>query len=158
MKYTLLTKEQLEELHQEFSKFLATQSIDKKAWDEMKISDTDGVTNQLEIFSDLIWEGVLLHTKHLEHFSKNHIFLFECEEKIIHSIVIKSLDNTVDFLTKNGLQWLSEHMFSDDVELHIGTKAYEQERNQVLFDYIQQGAILSDGKLYHQIHEIITKK
>lgn len=158
MNYTLLTKEQLEELHQEFSKFLATQSIDKKAWDEMKVSDPDGVTKQLEIFSDLIWEGVLMHTKYLEHFSKNHIFLFACEEKIIHSIVIKSLDSTVDFLTKNGLQWLSEHMFSDDVELHIGTKSYEQERNQVLFDYIQQGAILSDGKLYHQIHEIITKK
>ena len=36
MKYARLTKEQLEELHPEFITFLATQSIDKKEWDEIK--------------------------------------------------------------------------------------------------------------------------
>jgi hypothetical protein len=33
MKYKRLTKEQFEALHQEFSNFLATQSIDKAEWD-----------------------------------------------------------------------------------------------------------------------------
>jgi len=38
MKYKRLTKEQFEELHQEFATFLATQSIDKKEWDEIKVN------------------------------------------------------------------------------------------------------------------------
>ena len=36
MKYSRLTKEQFEELHQEFSTFLATQTIDKAEWDTIK--------------------------------------------------------------------------------------------------------------------------
>ena len=31
-------------------------------------------------------------------------------------------------MQKEGLQWLSENMFTDLVEIHIGKKEYEQER------------------------------
>ena len=40
MKYTQLTKEQLEELHEEFALFLAAQSIDVKEWDSIKKKQT----------------------------------------------------------------------------------------------------------------------
>ena len=36
MKYRQLTKEQFENLHQEFARFLASQSIDVKEWSEIK--------------------------------------------------------------------------------------------------------------------------
>ena len=36
MKYIQLTKEQLLELHQEFSTFLASQQIDAKEWNTIK--------------------------------------------------------------------------------------------------------------------------
>ena len=36
MKYSRLTKEQFEELHQEFINFLATQSITAEEWKEIK--------------------------------------------------------------------------------------------------------------------------
>ena len=36
MKYKRLTKEQFEALHQEFTNFLASQSIDKNEWDRNK--------------------------------------------------------------------------------------------------------------------------
>jgi len=36
MKYTRLTKEQFEELNQEFINFLATQSVTAKEWKEIK--------------------------------------------------------------------------------------------------------------------------
>jgi hypothetical protein len=48
-------------------------------------------------------------------------------------------------------------MFTDLVEIHIGKKEYEQERNIALFDLISQGAILSDGQLYLQINGIIQR-
>ncbi|MFM2214518.1 MAG: hypothetical protein RL427_1781 [Bacteroidota bacterium] len=155
MKYKRLTKEQFEELHQEFSNFLASQSIDKSEWDEIKVNKPEVAEQELDVFSDLIWEGVLTKAHYLEHFSKNHIFLFHCQEKLIQSIVLKALDPNVDFLQKEGLQWLSDNLFTDTVEIHLGKKDYELERNIAMFDLIKQGAILSDGQLYLQINGII---
>lgn len=155
MKYKRLTKEQFEALHKEFSNFLATQSIDKTEWDSIKANRPEVAEQELDVFSDLIWEGVLTNAHYLEHFSKNHIFLFHCQEKLIQSIVLKALKPEVDFMQKEGLQWLSDNMFTDTVEIHIGKKEYQTERNKAIFDLITEGAILSDGQLYLQINGII---
>ncbi|MCA6422916.1 MAG: hypothetical protein IM568_08880 [Flavobacterium sp.] len=155
MKYKRLTKEQFEALHKEFSNFLATQSIDKTEWDSIKANRPEVAEQELDVFSDLIWEGVLTNAHYLEHFSKNHIFLFHCQEKLIQSIVLKALKPQVDFMQKEGLQWLSDNMFTETVEIHIGKKEYQTERNKAIFDLITEGAILSDGQLYLQINGII---
>jgi hypothetical protein len=155
MKYKRLTKEQFEALHQEFSTFLATQSIDKKEWDTLKAEKPEVAEQELDVFSDLIWEGVLTKANYLEHFSKSHIFLFHCQETHIQSIVLKALEPQVDLMQKEGLQWLSENMFTDTVEIHLGKKEYQDERNTAIFDLIKEGAILSDGQLYLQINGII---
>ena len=155
MKYKRLTKEQFEALHQEFITFLATQSIDKAEWDKIKAEKPEVAEQELDVFSDLIWEGVLTNANYLEHFSKSHIFLFHCQEKFMQSIVLKSLDAQVDFMNKDGLAWLSDNIFTDVVEMHLGKKEYEDERNKAIFDLISQGAILSDGQLYLQINGII---
>lgn len=155
MKYKRLTKEQFEALHQEFATFLASQSIDKKEWDEIKTNKPEVAEQELDVFSDLIWEEVLTNAQFLEHFSKNHIFLFHCQKEFIESMVIKSLVTDVDFLTKEGLQWLTENLFTPTVEIHVGRKDYEKERNEAIFDLIAQGTILSDGQLYSQVNTII---
>ena len=155
MKYKRLTKEQFEELHVEFSNFLASQKIDKKEWDSIKAEKPEVADQELDVFSDLIWEGVLKNTNYLEHFSKTHIFLFHCQEKLIQSIVLKSLNSEIDLMTKEGLHWLSDNMFKDEVEIHLGKKEYETDRNNSIFNLITQGAILSDGQLYLQINGII---
>lgn len=155
MKYTRLTKEQFEELHQEFTTFLATQSIDKAEWDSIKKEKPEVAEQELDVFSDLIWEGVLTKAQFLEHFSKNHIFLFQCFDTEVKSIVLKSLVPEVDFLTKEGLQWLSDNLFTETIEMKVGKKVFTEERNYSLFQLIQQGAFLSDGQLFKQINSII---
>ena len=101
MKYKRLTKEQFEALQKEFANFLATQSIDKGEWDKIKAEKPEVAEQELDVFSDLIWEGVLTNANYLEHFSKNHIFLFHCQEKFIQSIVMKALGTEVDFMQKD---------------------------------------------------------
>ena len=155
MKYTRLTKEQFEELHQEFTTFLATQSIDKAEWDTIKKEKPEVAEQELDVFSDLIWEGVLTKAQFLEHFSKNHIFLFQCFDTEVKSIVLKSLVPEVDFLTKERLQWLSDNMFTETIEMKVGKKVFTEERNYSLFQLIQQGAFLNDGQLFNQINTII---
>ncbi len=155
MKYSRLTKEQFEELHPEFVNFLASQSIDKAEWDTIKENQPEVAEQELDVFSDLIWEGVLTKAEYLEHFSKNHIFLFQCFDTYVNSIVLKSLVPDVNFLTKEGLQWLSDNMFTETIEMKIGKKVFTEERNASIFGLIQQGAFLSDGQLYQQINSII---
>ncbi|MWB95047.1 hypothetical protein GON26_11775 [Flavobacterium sp. GA093] len=155
MKYARLTKEQFEELQAEFTNFLATQTIDKAEWDSIKANKPEVAEQELDVFSDLIWEGVLSRAEYLEHFSKNHIFLFQCFEKDVKSIVLKSLVPETDFLTKDGLQWLSDNMFTENIEMKVGKKVFTEDRNLSIFELIQQGAFLSDGKLFQQINSII---
>ena len=155
MKYSRLTKEQFEELNPEFITFLSTQAIDKAEWDTIKAEKPEVAEQELDVFSDLVWEGVLTRANFLEHFSKNHIFLFQCFETHIQSIVLKLLVVETDFLTKEGLQWLSDNMFTDSIEMKTGKKEFTEERNLSIFCLIQQGAFLSDGHLFKQINSII---
>lgn len=156
MKYTRLTKEQMESLHEEFAKFLATQSIDKKQWETLKSSNSVLVEEELDLFSDMIWEQVLDQTNYLEHFSPNFIFLFHSKQDKMQSIVIKSLIPEIDFMTSKGLEWMVQNLQSEQLEILRGQKAYDKERNEVLFEIIQQGAILSNGELYKQIEQILV--
>lgn len=155
MNYTRLTKEQFDELHPEFINFLATQTIDKTEWDKIKIEKPEVAEQELDVFSDLIWEGVLSRAEYLENFSKNHIFLFQCFENHIESIVLKSLVAETNFLSKEGLQWLSANMFTENIEMKIGKKEFTQERNISIFRLIEQGSFLSDGQLFKQINSIV---
>lgn len=148
MKYTRLTKEQFEELHTEFTKFLASQQIDKKEWERIKKENPKIVEEELDVFSDLIWEGALNKAKYLEHYSKNHIFLFAVDADRIDVITVKSLNERIDFLTVDGLRWLGENVFTDEIELKYGGRPFVNDRNQEVFEIIRQGAILSEGELY----------
>ena len=58
MKYARLTREQLEEMQQEFINFLATQSITAEEWKDIKTNQPDVAEKEIDVFSDLIWEGV----------------------------------------------------------------------------------------------------
>lgn len=155
MKYTRLSKEQFEELHTEFTNFLASQQIDKVEWEKIKQEQPKVMEEELDIFSDLIWEGALNKAKYLEHYSPNHIFLFSFDDEQIHTIVVKSLQTTIDFMTIDGLRWLSDSLFTDEVEVKYGGRPFVNDRNTEVFEIIRQGAILSDGHLYEQFKEML---
>jgi hypothetical protein len=79
-------------------------------------------------------------------------------ENEVQSIVLKTLEPEVDFMTSKGLEWMVKNLFTDAIDIHIGKKKYETEKNSAIFDIIQQGAILSDGQLYQQIDKIVNAK
>ena len=112
MKYTRLTKEQFEELHQEFINFLATQSITGDEWTTIKANKPEVAEQELDVFSDLIWEGVLDKAQYLENTSPQQLFLFKLAESEMHLIVIKLTNTTIDITTPIGFEWLKEHMNS----------------------------------------------
>ena len=155
MKYTRLTKEQLEELHPEFITFLATQTIDKKEWDELKTNKPEIALQEIDIFSDLIWDKALTNVRFVDHFSKNHIFLFKCHNTLLESLIVQTSNEAVDFFTTEGLEWLGSNLFTDVVSIQTGKKEVAENRNEEVFKIIQNGGIISKGELYIKLTALI---
>ena len=155
-KYSRLTKEQFEELHEEFIHFLATQTITSKEWEQLKKDQPDVAEQELDVFSDLIWEGVLNKTEYLENISPDHLNLFKTGENSMHLIVVKILEPSVDVTKESGLKWLQENMTSDSVEIYTASKEYSKDRNLDKFNLIRKGAIISKGELFQSISKLIN--
>ncbi|MEX1383963.1 DUF6495 family protein [Lutibacter sp.] len=155
MKYRQLTKEQFLELHKEFSKFLATQQIDVKEWETIKKEKPAMAEEELNIFSDVVWEDVLTKTKFLEHISKNDINLFKCSSKEIIRIYIKLKDPSKSFLDKNDFNWFLKNPVNENIDYFKASKKYSQERNIELFNLIEMGSVISKGDLFNAISQLI---
>jgi len=155
MKYTRLTKEQLEELHQEFINFLATQSITAEEWDTIKKSKPRVAEEELDVFSDLVWEGVLAKISYLENISAQQMHLFHLTEKEMKLISVKILNPDIDLKTSTGFNWFKKNWQSDFVEYLSASKAYTEDKNLDKFRLIHQGAVITKGELYQWFDSII---
>jgi len=155
MKYRQLTTEQFSELHEEFSKFLATQQIDAKEWNTIKKDNPKMAEEELNIFSDVVWEDVLTKSEYLEHISANDINLFKCSSKEIIRIYIKLNDTSKSFLNAADFDWFLKHPLNDTIEYFKAVKKYSKERNQEIFQLIEMGSQLSKGKLFRTLIQLI---
>ncbi|MDB4752710.1 DUF6495 family protein [Winogradskyella sp.] len=155
MKYTRLTKEQFEELHQEFINFLATQSITADEWEDLKKNKPESAEQELDVFSDLVWFGVLSKVEYLEHISPQHIHLFKCKEKNMHLIALKLKHDQVDLTTTEGFQWLRDNLLSNDIEFFNANKDYSDDKHLDIFKLIQSGANITKGELFQYFEKLI---
>ncbi|WP_299600716.1 DUF6495 family protein [uncultured Aquimarina sp.] len=158
MKYKRLTKEQLEELHQEFINFLATQSITAEEWSDIKANKPEVAEEEIDVFSDLVWEGVLNSAQFLEHFSKDQIHLFHLGEMEMHLIAIKVNVEDIDITTKEGYDWLRNNLLDDKVAFYNANKAYGENPNMDKFKLILQGANITKGELFQYFDKLIGDK
>ncbi|WP_041250254.1 DUF6495 family protein [Christiangramia forsetii] len=155
MKYARLTKEQLEEMHQEFINFLATQSITGDEWQKIKKDKPETAEEELDIFSDLVWEGVLNKVEYLEHFSPNQMFLFHITTATIELIAVKIENEAIDITTREGYQWLQTNLMDDAVNIYTSTRAISDDRNKDIFALIKQGANITQGALYGYFKDVV---
>lgn len=158
MKYTRLSKEQFEEMHEEFINFLATQSITADEWTTLKKEKPEVAEAELDVFSDLIWEGVLNKVEYLEHYSKQQIFLFKIDQVVMSLIGIKVKNDVIDITTTEGYQWLQTNLMTDAVDIYTSQKAIKEDRNKDIFALIQQGANITKGDLYGYFNTLINTK
>lgn len=155
MKYRRLTKEQLEELHQEFINFLATQSITGEEWRDLKENKPKVAEDEVDVFSDLVWEGVLQNVTYLENISAQQMHLFHLTESEMKLIAIRVNSASVDLTTKEGFAWFKKNYLSDLVEIMSATKGYSNDKNLDKFQLIEKGAVITKGELYKWFEEII---
>jgi len=157
LKYRRLTKQQLEELQPEFVNFLATQSITGEEWKNLKDKKPAVAEDEVDVFSDLIWEGVLTKVNFLENISAQHMHLFHCSEKEMKLISVKVMNPDIDLTTSMGFSWFKKNWQSDFVEYLTASKAYVEE-NLDKFKLIEQGAVITKGNLYKWFESMIEVK
>jgi len=158
MKYTRLSKEQLEELHPEFINFLATQSIDAKEWATLKKDKPEVAEAEIDVFSDMIWEGVLNKVEFLEHFSKDQIHLFYLTAEKMHLIAVKVKKLEINLLTKEGYTWLQKNLIDDSVSFFNAKKEYNADKNLDKFNLIKEGAQITKGDLYNYFAKLLDSQ
>ncbi len=154
MKYRPLTKEQFNSLHKEFATFLATQSIDVHEWNLIKKEKPNVAQEEMNVFSDMVWDDVLTKTKYVEHYSKTSANLFKCREHQIHRIAIK-INWDINLLEQEGFEWLMKNPMDNAVDIFRGSKAYSSQRNKEIFDLIEKGSIISKGEIYEYFNQLI---
>lgn len=156
MKYRQLTKEQLEALHEEFATFLASQEIDVKEWTTIKDSNPDLVEEELNLFSDMVWEDVLSKAEFITHTSNQVLNLFKCGGHKIIRIVVK-LTGDRNFTNPQDFEWVMNSITHPNVELLFGSKNYSKDRNLEIFQIIESGAEITDGTVFDHVFKFVKQ-
>ena len=155
MKYARLTKEQLEELRPEFINFLATQSITADEWATIKEKQPLVAEEEIDVFSDLVWEGVLSKAEYLEHISPRTMNLFSLGENEMELISIIVGDELIDITTSDGYKWLQKNLLDDEVKIFTAKKSYSDNPNEDKFKLIESGAVITKGKLFNYFDDLM---
>ena len=151
MKFHRLSEAQFHEMHEEFSVFLSSNSIDKKKWVRIKSEAPEKVTFLLDKFSDLVWEKILNQCNYLEFSTPSQLFLFHTKKNSVDVLVVKSLDIVQDLSTPIGFQWMLKNISSDYISLFKASKIYTPNRTDFIYSYLKKGAVLSDGQYFKHL-------
>ena len=150
VKYRRLTPEELSELEKEFIDFLVVNGITADVWEKMKIEENEKANRMIELFSDVVFEGVTRKASFLDHVSANTLYAFHYLENEVQLVGIEDASKTLDFTQKETLGLLQTSA-PDGVKVFFKAKPYQKQREQEVFDLIKAGAQVSDGELFKQL-------
>ena len=150
-KYRRLTVEELDEMQQEFIHYLVANGIEAKDWEQLKEKDESQAQLWIDAFSDMVIQKVLEGVKYIEHRTSNESKLFECLTDEIRLIGLRSEE--VDLLDSEQLAAAS--LNPGKVELFKGVKKYSKKREDELFELLQAGGEISDGKMYLLLKQMV---
>ena len=150
-KYRHLTSIELEGLEKEFIDFLVLNGIVSDDWEKLKSKDPGKASTMIDLFSDVVFEGVLRKTMFLEWRSTTEIRTFQClENEIVLIGLIADENSDADFLDESFLKNASSNPPSD-IKVYTTKKGYKKTREEEIYQLIEAGAEVSDGKLFESL-------
>ena len=157
MKYARLSKEQFESLNEEVDIFLASQSIEKIQWDQIKSKNPTLTDELLNLFSDMVWDQSLDKIIYLENRSDHHLFLFKCEDSRIDLILIKLKEDCPSLMQKDYKQWLVGHLSDPRVTIFESSRSFPEDFKDEKFKLMNKGATISEGETFEDLKSFISK-
>ena len=151
-KFRRLTIDELEELKDEFIKFLTVSGIYADDWQKILKEQPDSADTFIDNFSDLVFEKSLKKIKYLENRSDKDLKLFKCSDDKIQLIGLEVKDGS-EFSFNNAFQSLDD--YQADLLKYKAEKVYKPERAVELFKMMETGCTEFDGKLFDSLQ--VTK-
>ena len=146
--YRLLNLEELTELEKEFVEFLVLNGITAEDWVKMKEQDTAAADQIIELFSDVVFEGIMRKVSYLEYRAENFVHAFQCLSDKLVLVAMESEDDfAVNFLDPNFIEAATINP-PEKLLVRTTSKPYSKTRERELFDMIQAGCNISDGGLF----------
>ena len=143
-KYRELTSEELSELEKEFVEYLIINGITADEWVKLKAEEKEKAEDIITLFSDVVFEGVMQKITYLEKRLNDELMTFQCLKDRLVLVAITS--ESMDFSKPDSLQNLSEP--PPDAKVYTSEKKYVKQREIELFEMIQAGCNITDGKLF----------
>lgn len=148
MKYRKLTLDELQSLEKEFIDYLVVNTITADDWVKIKKETPQKAEQIIELFSDIVFDRVLQKTRFMEYRSKKELFTYQClEDKIVLVGLSASPGSNVDFSDPEYIEKAVEQPDSG-VKIFTTEKLYTKERELEIFDMLQKGCEISDGRLF----------
>lgn len=154
MKYKRLESTELKELEREFVRFLASAQITGTDWEKMKVEAVEKAEELINVFSDLVYEKVMSKIDYLEYRDNKSLNLFHFTNEKIVLVGLRVKENSsLDLMKENVFEaWNQSNMNS--VNLIKTEKVYMKERGLEVFELLQTGCFITDGKLFNLLKEL----
>jgi hypothetical protein len=153
MKYRRLTLEELEPLENEFIDFLVVNGIIADDWKHLLAHDLEKSNQIIDAFSEVVFEGIMGKTQFLEFRSIGELITFSCTDDLIYMAGIRIDDQRglkIDFNDTTAVKKLLAQPIGG-VKVFMDQKKYKGNREKEIFDMIDKGCLISDGKLFKTI-------
>ncbi|NQY10419.1 MAG: hypothetical protein HRT71_13010 [Flavobacteriales bacterium] len=157
-KYRLLSTKELNEMESEFVEYLILNGIAADDWEKMKKDENEKAEKIVDLFSDVVLEGVMQKIEYLELREKTEIKTFQClKDKLVLVGMSAPKNSDADFTDPN---FIKNSMTSPiaGLEVYTSDKKYTKDREQDIFEMINSGCSVSDGKLYKALCMAIPAK
>ena len=153
-KYRLLSLDELSNLEKEFIEYLVLNGITNDDWEQLKLNESEKTKEIIELFSDVVFEGIMRKAKYLVKIDKTSIYAFKCNESVIELATIETKSSELDFTTEKGQEQLRSNP-PEDLKGFKASKSYENTRETELFKMIQNGCSITDNQWYDALVKVI---
>lgn len=155
-KFRRLRRDELEEVTDQFVKFLAVNGIDAGSWQRIKEDDPARADALILQFSQIVYSGVIERVKYLVHRKPNDLRTYRTDaDKIYMRGLYLDGETSVD-LTKSDLA--PAEMFARLKADGASPKIYSAERaylpigrDQDIFLIMEGGALIDDGEIFETL-------
>lgn len=148
MKYRKLSLEELEELREDFVRFLAANHVTAPDWEKIKTREPEKAEGLIALFSDEVFEQVLTRLEYLEFKTPQDLKTFHCgPDKIVMLGLLADESSGIDFTQNQPLSVFLDSGAS--LKLYTAEKGYGGSREQELFRMMENGCLISkDGEMF----------
>ena len=154
MRFRRLTFDELQALENELKQFLVVNQVYAEEWAEMNKAQPEKAQKLVDAFSDLVLEKVYSKIEVLVISRPQHLTLLHFEKGKAQRIDIQSKGKELSADWKEIIQNLMEYPSHFDV--FYGTKNFNQNHADFVFEFIRQGAEKIDIGVWHDFYKLLA--